>query len=112
MSDLPDIEVQPFHAEVRHAENGQWYFTLVANNNRVLATGETYHNKSDAIKTAQMLSDVVVIHDREDEFAYVQEELPFEEQTDEEVPDPFAGDDPDSGVRADTATSAEANETP
>lgn len=34
---------------LRRSSNRQWYFTIHASNNAVLATSETYHNRQDAI---------------------------------------------------------------
>lgn len=35
--------------------SGQWYFTIVATNGRVLASSERYWNMSDAISAAQTI---------------------------------------------------------
>lgn len=39
--------------EIHDSANGQFYWRIVASNGRVLATSETYHNKSDAESAAR-----------------------------------------------------------
>lgn len=46
---------ESLRAEVRRAENGEWFFVLLAGNNEVIATGETYKNQADAIHTAELI---------------------------------------------------------
>ena len=40
-------KIGPFRLKI--ARNGEWYWTLVAANNRVLATSETYKAKAGAL---------------------------------------------------------------
>jgi uncharacterized protein YegP (UPF0339 family) len=42
---------------VGKASNGQYYFNLVAGNNEVVATSETYHQKASALSTIQSIKD-------------------------------------------------------
>lgn len=46
---------ETLRAEVRRASDGGWYFRILAGNNEVVATGETYRNRDDAIATASRL---------------------------------------------------------
>lgn len=39
--------------EIHKATNGQYFWRIVASNRQVLATSETYYNKSDAQRAAQ-----------------------------------------------------------
>lgn len=39
--------------QVLPTQNNQWYFRIVARNGQVLAHSETYHNRQDALSTAQ-----------------------------------------------------------
>ncbi|MCA1671850.1 MAG: YegP family protein [Actinobacteria bacterium] len=40
---------------VRKASNAQYYFNIVAGNNEVVATSETYHQKASALSTIQSI---------------------------------------------------------
>lgn len=40
-------KIGPFR--LKRARNGEWYWTLVAANNRVLATSETYKKRAGAV---------------------------------------------------------------
>ena len=40
-------KIGPFR--LKRARNGEWYWTLVAANNRVLATSETYKRRAGAV---------------------------------------------------------------
>jgi len=42
---------------VGKASNGQYYFNLVAGNNEVVATSETYHQRASALSTIQSIKD-------------------------------------------------------
>ncbi len=42
---------------IKPSSNGQWYFRVVASNNKTLAHSETYWNKSDAGRPAQSIID-------------------------------------------------------
>jgi uncharacterized protein YegP (UPF0339 family) len=39
--------------EIRRASGGQYYWRIVASNGQVLATSETYYNKTDARAAAE-----------------------------------------------------------
>lgn len=52
------------YAQVKQAQDGQWYFVIKGDNNEVIATGETYTTKEDAIRgTEQFNLSHVDVHD-------------------------------------------------
>ena len=40
---------------LRKSSNNQWYFTIHASNNLVLATSETYWNRQDAVNAGYLI---------------------------------------------------------
>ena len=43
--------------EIKKSKNGQFYFNLLARNNKVVATSEMYTRKENALKTARLIAE-------------------------------------------------------
>lgn len=51
--------------QVRRAANSEWYWRIVSDNNEILTTSETMHNKQDVIDIAQKVRTELVDSDIE-----------------------------------------------
>ena len=43
--------------EIKKSKNGQFYFNLLARNNKIVATSEMYTRKENALKTARLIAE-------------------------------------------------------
>lgn len=50
------------HLKIKRAEDGQYYFILVARNGQTLMTSETYTRKANAMKSAVKIADQMGTH--------------------------------------------------